>query len=351
MNRKATQSVIALTDGPADVALADVVERQHELGAVLQAYNDVTERLRLSHEKLSDQVRRLRAEVEEKDLLLQRQEHLAVLGEMAAAVAHEIRNPLGSILLYTTMLERGLSDRPRDLELVNKALAGVRTLEGVVSDILTFAGQRRTRPSRYEAFDADRIVQEVADHLRTLAGQKGVQLIAHISHPHRPAMGDEIQVRRAIGNLVRNAVEACSAGGHVWIETEIRAQPDRGEHFVVRVSDDGPGIPTEDLQRIFEPMFSTKACGTGLGLAITRQSITAQGGTISVRNRPEGGAEFTVVLPMHEQAGRGETAPVARKETQANGSRLTMLTNLNGCKTTAHNPLTQVENNRWPVSV
>src|SRR5262245_45253453 len=121
-------SMVAVKTGPSD--------RERELGAIIAAYNDVTERLKRSHERLVTEVCLLRDQLDEKNRELARRERLAALGEMAAGVAHEIRNPLSGISLYASMLSRDLGDRPDCRRLAERISGGVKALDGIVGDIL-----------------------------------------------------------------------------------------------------------------------------------------------------------------------------------------------------------------------
>src|SRR5882762_2746970 len=123
-------SVAEITSSPA--------QRIEELGRIILAYSEVTEKLQLSHERLEQTVTALREELSEKNRMLERKNRLAALGEMAAGMAHEIRNPLGGIQLYASMLSKDLAGEPGGLELVKKIAAGVRRLEGLVSQVLGF---------------------------------------------------------------------------------------------------------------------------------------------------------------------------------------------------------------------
>src|SRR5438105_4456186 len=129
---------------------SDPAQRIEELGRIILAYSEVTERLQQSHEQLTQTVAALRSELSEKNRLLERKERLAALGEMAAGMAHEIRNPLGGIQLYASMLAKDVAAMPPTLELVQKISGGVRRLEGLVSQVLHF-----TREIRVSAAETD----------------------------------------------------------------------------------------------------------------------------------------------------------------------------------------------------
>src|SRR3954452_20581076 len=122
-------------------------QRIEELGRIIMAYSEVTERLQQSHDQLKDQVQSLRDELSEKNRMLERKNRLAALGEMAAGMAHEIRNPLGGIQLYASLLAKDVSDRPASHELVTKISKGVKRLESIVSQVLQFSRDIRIDPS------------------------------------------------------------------------------------------------------------------------------------------------------------------------------------------------------------
>ena len=187
---------------------------KQELATVIEAYNDVTERLKQSHELLGREVCRLREEVQEKNKELARRERLAALGQMAAGVAHEIRNPLGAIGLYASLLERDLKDLPDQKEIVRRIGVGVRNLESIVGDILAFAGE--SDPHRQDARLAS-----ILDSVMTQTAPQADAARVHVEVDERlKDIGlccDAVQIERALMNLVYNAIDACDEGGSVWI--------------------------------------------------------------------------------------------------------------------------------------
>ncbi|MBN1492108.1 MAG: sensor histidine kinase [Phycisphaerae bacterium] len=276
-----TQSHVSMTD------------RERELGAIIAAYNDVTERLKESHDQLRQQVHRLRLELADKNRELARRERLAALGEMAAGLAHEIRNPLGGIQLFAGLLTKDLADRPRERGLAEKISNGVRTLDGIVTDILAFAGEAEPRLAPVHL---GRLIPEALDLAAATFEQWGTQVRWASSEAKDEALmmeADPNQLQRALLNLLQNAADAAGTGGCV----EVTASADAQERVHVAVADNGPGIPSELLDRIFNPFFTTKDRGTGLGLAIVHRIIEAHGGSVRATNREQGGAMFSVSLP------------------------------------------------------
>lgn len=263
-----------------------------DLAAVIQTYNEVTERLKVSHELLRREVCRLREQVNEKNKELQRRERLAALGEMAAGVAHEIRNPLGGIGLYASLLERDLADRPKQQEIAMRISSGVRNVDSIIGGILAFAGG--AEPNRQRAR-----LDEILDETLTQAARRVLELDAQIDVD--PVLrGVELfcdvgQMERALLNLILNALDAAGTGGHVWLRPGGRQ--DREGLFPVVVEDDGPGIAPQFLQRVFNPFFTTKDTGTGLGLAIVHRIAEAHAGRVTARNREGGGAAFVLSIP------------------------------------------------------
>ncbi len=272
---------------------AGLTDRERELAAIIGAYNDVTERLKESHDRLQREMERLRLELADKNRELARRERLAALGEMAAGLAHEIRNPLGGIQLFAGLLARDLASQPRQYEIVQKISNGVRTLEGLVTDILAFAGQAEPRFARV---NLDRVLKESLD-LAAAAFQKNGAEVRYVSAEESASAAFEIdadagQLQQALLNLLQNAAEAAGRGGHVTVT----AAAGEGDAVQVTIADDGPGIPPDLLGRIFNPFFTTKDRGTGLGLAIVHRIVEAHGGSIRASNGTRG-AVFSVTLP------------------------------------------------------
>ncbi len=289
----------------------DITERERELSGIIEAYNQVTERLKSSHEQLGEQVGRLRRELEDKNRELARQERLALLGEMAAGIAHEIRNPLSSILLFSTMLERAASSGADCLTLAGKVLTGVRTLEGIVGDILAFAGSDADGSAHFVETDLCPIVRDVVALATVQAEAKSATVATTL--PSSPAMviGHTTQLRRAILNLTLNAVEAVDDGGRI----RVALHHDRVTGWVwCSVTDNGPGVPQQWIERIYDPFFTTKPDGTGLGLAIVHRIARSHGAELRVENLSTGGAKFTLGL---RAAARSK---VARDVTQPCGT-------------------------------
>lgn len=263
-----------------------------DLATIIDRYNDVTERLKRSHELLGREVARLGQELAEKNKELARRERLAALGEMAAGVAHEIRNPLGGIGLYASLLERDLQDRPEQSDLARRIGVGVENLAGIVNDILAFAGG--AEPNRRSVRLA-----EIIDSALTQAAPQADLLDAEIDVDLRLTQiqlyCDAGQIERALVNLIRNALDAAGKGGRVWIRAGEGRYDDPTSAIVIE--DNGPGIPPEQLQRVFHPFFTTKGTGTGLGLAIVHRIAESHGGSVVAGNRKGGGAAFVLFVP------------------------------------------------------
>jgi len=266
------------------------VNQPEDLVAVLRVYNDVTERLKHSHEALAGEVQRLRGELNEKNKELQRRENLAALGEMAAGVAHEIRNPLGGIGIYASILQKELADRPRQCELAGRIGQGVENLEKIIRDILAFAGNGT---QRREPVCMGSLMQCVASQVERRVEETQVRF--HVDHELDNAVvwGDAARVERALLNLCFNAIEAAGQGGSVWVR-----RGSAGDEWIsVLVEDNGPGIEPANLHKIFNPFFTTKDDGTGLGLSIVHSIAESHGGFVRAGVREGGGASFELAMP------------------------------------------------------
>jgi len=269
-------------------ARPDYARRVDELGEIIRQYSQITEKLQKSHDQLTQTVLSLRKELSDKSRQLERRNRLAALGEMAAGMAHEIRNPLGGIQLYASMLARDVADRPQSLETVRKISGGVKRLESLVSQVLQF-----TRQIQVHRQDVD-VAQLVAQAVEYAAPKLTEMNVAcKVSGPPTlAASADPILLVQAILNLLLNAVEAMEQGGEVSLEFE--ASADEARQLRLAVTDTGPGIDPQILDRIFNPFFTTKDTGTGLGLSIVHRIVEAHEGTIAATNVESGGARFEI---------------------------------------------------------
>jgi signal transduction histidine kinase len=295
-------------------AVAPLAIPDADFVAILRTYNDVTERLKRSHETLAAEVQRLREELCEKNKQLARRERLAALGEMAAGVAHEIRNPLGGIGLYASLLERDLGDRPTQRDIAKRIGAGVESLEGIVRDILTFA--RGAEPVM-EVVTARTAVDAAVAQAAARIDSMGIDLGIDEALDDAQLWCDSGQIERALANLIFNAIDAVGEGGRVWIRRSTSDSSGDGRVSIV-VEDDGPGIPPEVASRIFDPFFTTKHHGTGLGLAIVHSIAEAHRGRVTAGNREGGGAAFVLSIPSRRAPAPGERSRrVIRRRTAA----------------------------------
>ncbi|MBN1917961.1 MAG: PAS domain S-box protein [Verrucomicrobia bacterium] len=223
-------------------------------------------------------------------------DRLAALGEMAATVAHEIRNPLGGIEGFAALLERDLADAPAQREMASHIVQGARSLNRIVTGLLDF-----TRPVELQLRCT--CLKEVVDAALAVVEQEmcaahpRVSVVRDYSEKTTVRVDPE-QIYGVVLNLVRNAWQALGAEGRV--EVSISARGGEGIAFCVR--DTGCGMSDETKRRLFSPFFTTKQTGTGLGLSIVRKVVEAHGGTIEVETAPNEGAAFTVTLPRRPRA-------------------------------------------------
>jgi len=231
---------------------------------------------------------------------LRRRDRLAAMGELASTVAHEVRNPLNAVGMTAQRLKREfLAATPADArdrveleELLSVMTSETQRIDRIVQQFLEYARPPRLAP---EPVDLGALVGDVAGRARSLAEARGVSLDVDVAGTGT-AMVDPAQLRQALDNLVRNAVEATPGGGRVTLA----ARREDGGH-AIEVRDAGRGIEPDHLPRIFDLYFTTKADGTGVGLAVTQQIVTAHGGTIEVDSRPGAGTTMTVRLPEAEE--------------------------------------------------
>lgn len=220
-----------------------------------------------------------------------------LLARLLGRLAHEIRNPLSSLDIHVQLLEEDLAKlapetrkplNPR-LEIIHGEL---HRLESIVERFLRLAG-----PSALdlELVEIPKIVTHVCELLRAEASTRQIEIVTQIEHGLPPVTADPIRLTQALMNLVINAVQAVEKNGRVQVGA---TKSTAGDALVLQVQDNGPGIPANKLEEVFDPYFTTKPEGIGLGLWIARQIAVAHGGTLRTENAPVGGAIFTLLLPL-----------------------------------------------------
>lgn len=294
-----------------------------DLAELISSFNEVTSRLQRTHESLRDEVARLEGELRDAQSQLRRARQLAALGEMAAGIAHEVRNPLGSIRLYASALAQDLTGRPEEQSLATRIIGAVGRLNAVVGDVLTFAREIVVRDQDIEASE---LIRDSIEACADVWSAAGIEVCCRGVAPVGAVVRcDPALTHQALVNVLRNAAEAMgeSEADHeraLTIRAErrdtVNAQGEREAMIAIIVRDTGPGVPAEALDRLFNPFFTTRHTGTGLGLAIVHRIVDAHGGRVSIRNNSEvtgdgaaRGAYVEVLLPSADELNQQEETP------------------------------------------
>lgn len=222
---------------------------------------------------------------------LQRHKRLSAMGEMAAALAHQLRTPLAAALLYTSHLadaNLAAEDRAR---FSDKALGRLRYLEKLIKDMLVFVRGGR---SAQENIVISGLLNEVQQVMEPQMAQHGVRFEVADDSSDACLLGSREALAGALNNLLANAMQACKTGGSVVLSTTVEMDG----WAVFRVADTGRGIPQAVQERLFEPFFTTRTEGTGLGLAIVREVVQIHGGEIAVQSTENEGSEFCLRFPI-----------------------------------------------------
>lgn len=295
--RRTTLGLLVLTSASARTWSAD----QIELAEALASQASVA----LENARLYDKARRAYRELNEAQTRIIQNEKMAVVGTFASGLAHEVRNPLNSIALQLSIVERRVGPLPAGVageikELVGVIRQEVMRLDNLVGDFLQFSRSNRVQ---YRPTSLDAVLDDVMRLLRPEARAAGVTLRRQrIGGPIPDLRVDPEKIKQVAINLVQNAIEALPGGGHAMVESGLVD----GQALLV-VRDDGPGLP-EGLD-VFQLFVTTKAHGTGLGLSIAQQIVLEHGGEISATSEPGRGTTLTVILPVERSehpATRGE---------------------------------------------
>ncbi len=240
-------------------------------------------------------------QLEERERLRDR---LAALGEMAAAIAHEVKNPLAGIEVMAGILKRQLHDSEDAQSILRDIIKEAKMANAIVLEVLDFVRPIRLEVERTALAD---VVRDAISMSESHVDRGGVDVELEIPEDLAPINGDPHQLRQLFTNLFTNAFEALGGRGRVnLVATQLAPEEETTTgtdiHPVpmvqVEVTDDGPGIPADVVDRIFSPFFTTKPQGSGLGLAIVRKIVDAHDGRIDVGANLRGGTRFTVTLPV-----------------------------------------------------
>ena len=244
---------------------------------------------------------------------LNRQKHLSAMGEMVAGLAHQVRTPLSTAVLYASHLSRPDLDEVKRLRFSAKILERLHYLERQVNDMLIYAREGRLAIA---AFTLSEFISNVNEAMceRIVAGGIVFRIVDQAEVPL--LSGNENALRGVVMNLLNNAVEACSGRGNI----ELRFARSGGDTLLITVEDDGSGIDQAALARVFEPFYTTKSTGTGLGLAVVESVVRAHGGSVSCRSKAGKGSVFTLVLPIvTEPSGRLQSTSQASSHREEKG--------------------------------
>ncbi len=228
---------------------------------------------------------RLRAQAE-------RHERLAAMGEMAAQLAHQLRTPLAAALLYAGNLENPDLPESGRIPIAQKTVGRLKHLERLIQDTLLFA---RGEVLGRETFPVTDLLTEVGHTFEPLARSRNVEFRIDAASSATQLTGNRKALAGALTNLVENAFQAVGAGGRVTV-----AATRSDDQLILAVRDDGRGMSSSVVAKLFEPFFTTRSDGTGLGLAIARGVARAHGGAIEVHSEPGSGTEFLITLPLVE---------------------------------------------------
>ncbi len=234
--------------------------------------------------------------IEKLEEMAKRTEKFAAMGEMAANIAHEVRNPLGSIELFASLLLKNLEDK-KDRERALHIISSVKNVDNKISNLLLFA--RKPSP-QIKVVRLHQILKDVIDFSEQIMEQAGIEICVQLAEKDIRISADAEMIKQVFLNIILNSQQAMPEGGKLSIITQLvpKSLLEPEEQIAeIFFQDIGPGIPPSDLSRIFDPFFSTKESGSGLGLAIVHNIVSEHDGSISIENAPEGGMIVNIGLP------------------------------------------------------
>jgi len=268
-----------------DLSVRIIHGAKDEVGRLARSFNSMTERLQVAKKEL--------------DIYhfnqMERADRLASIGEMAAGIAHEIKNPLTGIASAITIINDDYPPSDPRKEILGEVLEQVKRLDKAVNDLLFFGKPTHPEPT---CTDLNGVLRKTILFASQHRGSKGgrIEKVLNLQEDLPPVYVDPKQMQQVFLNLILNAIQAMKEGGVLTIDTAV-VELDSGRRVRVSIGDTGPGIPEQILGKIFTPFFTTKAQGTGLGLAICQKLVEQQGGIIGVKSEDGKGTIFHIDLP------------------------------------------------------
>lgn len=305
ISRQITTPLQDLALAARDISAGDysrrvTVRREDELGVLADAFNEMTHEIEESRREVEGRVSARTRELEtalgelrEAQETLVRKEKLAMLGLLAGGVGHELRNPLGVMTNAVYYLSAVLKDAPTEVtEYLDIVATQIRLSEKIVGDLLDFA---RIRPPEFENVSVQQIVDE---QLKRAGSVNGIKFEHDFPADLPRVRVDRVQIGQVVLNLITNAVQAMNGHG---ARITFRGRPAANGFVRLDVVDTGKGMTPAEMQRLFEPLFTTKARGIGLGLAVSRGLVLANGGVLSADSSPGNGTTMSMSLPAADR--------------------------------------------------
>ncbi|WP_321491609.1 HAMP domain-containing sensor histidine kinase [uncultured Desulfobacter sp.] len=285
ISRPMVREVRNLADSAEKVGKGDLNYRA-ELGSLPE-----TRKLSSAFNEMLDSLEQNRLRLDEANTRMARHQALAEVGKFSLMIAHELKNPLGIIKSSFDMLRKDFHI-PKDNSFSWYIEDEIRHVNSLVEDFLAFS---RPTHSAFKKIDLNGMLSDICTRFKVMYNDSPdiIFRLPEISETPFYADADEALLTRSVSNLLKNAFESVGDSGMVIVKV---ATTQKGD-WQVDVMDTGQGIPLEDLERIFEPFYTTKSKGSGLGLAFVKQAVTAHGGEISAVNRPESGSKFSLIIP------------------------------------------------------
>jgi len=285
ISRPMVKEVRKLADGAEEVGKGDLNYRA-DIGSLPE-----TRKLSMAFNNMLDSLEQNRFKLDEANSRMVRHQALAEVGKFSLMIAHEIKNPLGIIKSSFDMLRKDYAI-PRDNQFSYYIEDEIRHVNSLVEDFLAFS-----RPSEavFRQIDLTTMLTEICNRFQLMYDNNSQVSFSREQVLEQPffAQADEALLTRSISNLLKNAYESIGDKGNIFVTVDISSH----NEWCMRVADTGPGISAKDMDRIFDPFYTTKIKGSGLGLAFVKQAVSAHGGNVTAENRPGGGSIFTIIIP------------------------------------------------------